>query len=155
MLQVAFPNSLIWFRFPCHTHLYQTKTSLVSYNKNSTQTILSKKREIHCRNSRYPGWISQRTLTRNPNAARTFCLSLVSTPLSFRYISSHSLTGASSPPPSLRGTPMLSHYCLDIQKFLGFPASVIFKKLLEKLLAWLNRCSPLNQSTVAPSLGQP
>lgn len=117
------------------------KNVLVSYIRNLTRTTISKKKggEIYCNNSGYPGWTSQRTLTRNPNAARTFYLSLVSTPLSFRFISSHSLTGTSSPLPGLRVTlraPMLSHYCLDIQKFLGFPASVTFQTFLgEKLLA--------------------
>lgn len=72
--------------------------------------------------------LTQRTLTRNP----TFSPSLVSTPLSFRFISCHFLTGASSlplgPMVTLR-VPMVSHYYLDIQKFLDLPVSDTFQNI--------------------------
>lgn len=98
----------------------------------------------------YPGWVSSRTLIRNPNAARTFSPSLVSLPLSIELISSHSRSMAPSPTPGLTVTlkaPMPSHYCLDTQKFLGLPASAAFQKFLN-----LDRRSPLNRSTVTPAL---
>lgn len=70
-------------------------------------------------------------LMKNSNQKPKRCQNFLSIPKSIEFISSHSLSMASSPAPGLMVTlkgPRLSHYCFNTQKFLGLPA---FQKFLE------------------------